>query len=283
VRIATGGSGRLPDGWLQPDLVNRIATEAQKASMQILTMCIRAFDYLPPVDITYGDYLRALVTADFELMPEDVTSVRQSVIEAFRKRGIYPHGVTSLAEESLLWEERQDLSSFPQVSLDELVRTAQGLKRSTDARNREGDVDTSEVREETADALHAWAVTNAHEIGLDPAREIAVAGFHQAFRVGSDGRLNVELVAQFTQIDDADAAQFGGLPFRGGATVVAAADGRVRYVIPKRMTDTRRARQRDFVAFCDARDPALPWASAEYLATRMTARMRFRDLHDGRF
>jgi hypothetical protein len=27
-------------------------------------MSIRAFDYLPPFDITFGDYLRALVTAD---------------------------------------------------------------------------------------------------------------------------------------------------------------------------------------------------------------------------
>ncbi len=38
--------------------------EASKVAQQILHMCIRAFDYLPPVDVTFGDYLRALVTAD---------------------------------------------------------------------------------------------------------------------------------------------------------------------------------------------------------------------------
>jgi hypothetical protein len=64
VRIATGGTGRLPEGDLHPDLVNRIAGEASKTAKNILTMCIRAFEYLPPVDITFGDYLRALVTAD---------------------------------------------------------------------------------------------------------------------------------------------------------------------------------------------------------------------------
>jgi hypothetical protein len=67
IRIATGGTGRLPEGDLHPDLVNRIATEASRTAQSILSMCIRAFEYLPPVDITFGDYLRALVTADSEL------------------------------------------------------------------------------------------------------------------------------------------------------------------------------------------------------------------------
>ena len=34
-------------------------------------MCLRAFEYLPPVDVTFGDYLRALVTADRDLYRED--------------------------------------------------------------------------------------------------------------------------------------------------------------------------------------------------------------------
>ena len=76
VRIATGGTGELPKGDLHPDLVNRIAIEASATAQQILTMCIRAFDYLPPVDITFGDYLRALVTADYELAPSDEFGVR---------------------------------------------------------------------------------------------------------------------------------------------------------------------------------------------------------------
>jgi hypothetical protein len=104
IRIATGGSGNLPEGDLHPDLVNRIANEAAATAQQILTMCIRAFDYLPPVDITFGDYLRALVTADYELVPNDELGERGAMIEAFRMRGIYPENVASLAEESLLWE-----------------------------------------------------------------------------------------------------------------------------------------------------------------------------------
>src|ERR1043166_4203243 len=103
IRIATGGTGTLPLGDLHPDLVNRIAVEASKTAQTVLTMCIRAFDYLPPVDITFGDYLRALVTADYELLPDDDVGRREAMIEGFRCRGIYPNGVVSLAEESLLW------------------------------------------------------------------------------------------------------------------------------------------------------------------------------------
>ena len=57
-RIATGGTGLVPPGDLHPDLVNRLAGEAAKAARHLLDMAIRALDYLPPVDMTYGDYLR---------------------------------------------------------------------------------------------------------------------------------------------------------------------------------------------------------------------------------
>ncbi|HKR63979.1 MAG TPA: hypothetical protein VJZ00_09630, partial [Thermoanaerobaculia bacterium] len=107
IRIATGGSGELPAGDLHPDLVRRIADEASRTAQSLLTMCIRAFDYLPPVDITFGDYLRALVTADYELFPDDDFGRRSAMIEGFRLRGILPQNVHSLAEESLLWEESQ--------------------------------------------------------------------------------------------------------------------------------------------------------------------------------
>ena len=65
LRLATGGSGRLPEGELHPDLVNRLTQECVRTAQSVLAMCIRATDYLPPVDPTFSDYLRAMVTADF--------------------------------------------------------------------------------------------------------------------------------------------------------------------------------------------------------------------------
>lgn len=102
-RIATGGTGVLPDGEIHPDLANRLAEEAQTAADRVLTMCIRAVDYLPPVDITFGDYLRALLTADSDLTPDDPARHRLAFIQAFRDHGIYPLDVRTLAEDSLQW------------------------------------------------------------------------------------------------------------------------------------------------------------------------------------
>jgi hypothetical protein len=98
LRLATGGTGILNDGELHPDLVNRLANEAAKTAQQILGMCIRALDYCPPVDISFGDYLRALITADFDLVPDDDLGYRIALIDAFKRRGIYPRDIRTLSE-----------------------------------------------------------------------------------------------------------------------------------------------------------------------------------------
>ena len=104
-RIYTKGSGVLAEGALHPDMVNRLAGEAAKASQHVLNMCIRALDYCPPVDITFGDYLRAIITADRDLVQDDSRAYRIAFVDAFRKRGIYPEGIRALSIESLVFDE----------------------------------------------------------------------------------------------------------------------------------------------------------------------------------
>jgi hypothetical protein len=103
-RLSTQGTGVLPEGEIHPVLVARLAQEAAKTAQHISNMCIRALDYLPPVDITFGDYLRALITADSDLVPDDSYGYRIAFMEAFRRRGIFPREARSLSEESLRWE-----------------------------------------------------------------------------------------------------------------------------------------------------------------------------------
>ena len=103
-RIATGGTGIFDDGDLHPDLVNRLADEAAKAARHLLRMCIRALDYLPPTDVTFGEYLRALVTADYDLIKNDDRKYRIAVVSAFRDWGILPAGVRTFSEDSLRWD-----------------------------------------------------------------------------------------------------------------------------------------------------------------------------------
>jgi hypothetical protein len=296
LRIATGGTGRLPEGDLHPDLVNRIAREATRSADSILTMCIRAFEYLPPVDIRFGDYLRALVTADYDLLAEEGFEQRRAMIEAFRLRGVFPDFVTSLAEDSLLWERPDErLEPVPQEGIPRLMQDAARTFRRRPVEVAEfapPPIERSEL-DRISTGLHRWAEKNAKLLDLDPDRKISVQGFHSVFRVAPNGQLQVEVVAQFGQIErTVGKAEYGGLPLRGGTTVIAAADGTVRYVISKpipskklrgekkREAEERVDRQQGFVEACDRDDPSLPWCDDDYVETRMTSR-NFRSLHQG--
>ena len=100
-RIATNGTGELPKGEIHPDLVRRLAEEASRTARQVLTMCIRALDYCPPINVTFGDYLRGIITADLDVVPNDSGNYRIAFVESFKRWGIYPIGIRTLSVESL--------------------------------------------------------------------------------------------------------------------------------------------------------------------------------------
>jgi hypothetical protein len=102
-RIASEGTGVLRAGDIHPDLSNRLASEAAHCAQTILQMCIRAIDYCPPVDITFGDYLRGIITADYDLNHDDPDGYRLALIESFRQWGIHPKGMRSMSVEGMLW------------------------------------------------------------------------------------------------------------------------------------------------------------------------------------
>lgn len=110
--IVALGAGQ--PGSLSPDLVRRLASEAGKAADHVLRMCVRAMDYIPPVAMQFGEYLRAVVTADADLVPDDPLRYRVAFVEAFRKRGITVPGCISMAPDSLLWDAPEP-EQFPRV------------------------------------------------------------------------------------------------------------------------------------------------------------------------
>jgi len=110
-RIASQGTGTLPVGEIHPDLTRRLALEAAGAAERVLQMCIRAIDYCPPVNITFGDFLRGVVTADLEFSPADKTGYRIGFIESFREWGIYPRGISSMGLDTLAWPTGDELSA----------------------------------------------------------------------------------------------------------------------------------------------------------------------------
>lgn len=103
VRLASGGTGMLPEGELHPVTAEALTAEICQAATDIQRIAIRALDYLPPNDLTFGDYLRAMISADVDAWPEDQSGYRVAIIEAFRRLNIYPRGLRALSDETLAW------------------------------------------------------------------------------------------------------------------------------------------------------------------------------------
>lgn len=267
LRIATSGSGVLPAGHLHPDLVNRLAEEAAKSAQHILTMCIRALDYCPPVDLTFGEYLRALITADYDLVPDDDRGYRLAVAEAFRQHGIAPRDVRSLSVDSLRWAEPTGADFQPRVwpMLGRLRATMPAW--SLASRRAELYAALTRGRRSLHRLLADVAPREQEFLGLDLQRGAGfeVHSLRPARRVGPDGQTLTDLVIELTQwkagyLDpdlqervESDRGTASPPPadfaFRGGCTLVVDLETlALRYCIVKRITNRDRlARQRAFV------------------------------------
>jgi len=268
LRLATGGSGVLQPGAIHPDLVNRLANEAAKSARHVLGMCIRALDYCPPVDITFGEYLRAVITADADLVTDDDLGYRVAFIEAFRRRGIYPIHVRSLSEESLRWRraefEQPQPSARLRAALQRLGSYAQGQPFS--AGREEIFFRSREARRE----IHGWLLNHfmgnaasagdAKFLGIDPTRfkpdteipSFEVHALRMAWRECPDGGVAPQIILTLLQdkLVPVDGTIAGGeqMVVEGGCTVVGNLQTQqISYCIRKNLTsDTRLARQREF-------------------------------------
>src|SRR5665811_2328045 len=70
----------------------------------LLTMSIRAIDYCPPTDLLFSDFLSAMLTADYEMHPDDSRyEYRKALLEAFKALGFQPGSETKEAAEPGLW------------------------------------------------------------------------------------------------------------------------------------------------------------------------------------
>ena len=240
LRIATAGTGVLPEGRLHPDLVARIAREAVLLAERFLAMVVRAFDYLPPVDVTFSDVIRAIVTSDRALYPDDARGLRAGLIEALRRRGIIPEKVDSLTDDALKWPPPGKPLSLrgsdpdPDVPLQDLIHEAtMNLDPGGKPGKRSGRVGKS---------LEDWAAWHAVAIGLHPDRELPIEliNVHITYREADDGQPRPEVVVQFMQHrTDLERDYQPDLPaeertrLRAGTTLIARVNGEVDYIVSK--------------------------------------------------
>ena len=169
---------------MHPDLVKRLAETATKTANHFLNICIRALDYCPPVDILFGDFLRAIITSDRHLFPIDKYGYRAALIDAFRSRGIFPDSVTSFSEEALLWQDPES------TSIDIPICT--GLDYDVFSTKDEADERKEQVNNNRK-TLEAFARKNAKNLGLSAGYEPKVKRFNLMHHVSENGKFIVEL------------------------------------------------------------------------------------------
>jgi len=279
MRIGRAGGALNERGDVHPDLAERLTIEATKAARHFLGICIRAIDYLPPLDVEFGEFLRAVVTVDSDTVPEDPWGYRAELVKAFRLRGIVPRGVISYSEDALRWggpatalppcegldfhRLGADIGAIdPRVGLKETLRT-----QPTNAAKQQ------------AQFLYRYAMDNTAALRLSTAADakLYVNGFHPIYRIGPNGRLHIEGIAQFMQKRNVDAgpdAPGETMPARGGSTVIFASDGTVKYVIHKSVDSAERiARRREYRHQINA--------AAPYLIEALAAGINFSALHRG--
>ena len=251
VRLASNGTGVLAAGELPQDLQELLARAASSLASQFLSIIVRAIDYCPPVDLEFGDFLRALVTADVDLVPDDPWAYREALIDAFARRRIYPRYVRALSEDALVWRSPEHaIANVEPLSFKELrfsgdpsaTPEAEELERQARAL---GELAT---RPENLRVFGLTPATQRVEPGADVFSRPRVESIRMARRVGPDGQIVYDLVGEIVQRRSVRAGGSHSFDIFGGSTVILGPRGEVRYVIRKSVTKQERVEeQRRFV------------------------------------
>ena len=274
LRIATDGTGVLQPGAIHPDLVRRLATAACEIAERLLHICIRALDYCPPHDITFGDYLRALITADLDSSPDDKNGYRLALIEAFRSWGIFPDRVTTLSVESLQWTKPDIFTRAEHSVLTYIARFLKNKVReivdisNRDINNRKEIYKLSNQVQRLFQTLlmdnkdkrfpaRQWS-SFLKKIGLanevqtfryadeiittEKVPPLEVHKVRPAYRVGREGKFMEQVIVTLTQTFSIKNGALKGATFRGGATLILnmSNDYDVEYIIYKNITSKHR-------------------------------------------
>jgi hypothetical protein len=248
--LATGGTGELPSGVLSPLLVDVLASKASDLAGQFLSMLIRAVDYLPPVDVRLGDYLRAIITADFDLLQDDPWGYREAIIDAFRRREIYPRDVFSLNEDSLLWHkpgERISLKPITDLSFKEIwFQSDPGSPVSVGEQIAQACALGEYVTRDVSVMREFGLVFDGDErLEDDRVTLPVIESVRTLRRPGPDGRVVFDTVAEILQCRTVRARQsMPGFELYGGSTVILDARGQVRMVIRKSVAGEGRIERR---------------------------------------
>lgn len=239
-RIYRAGGGSATPLELPPALAERIASEASHTAEDLFGLCARALHYCPNCDIKFGDFLRALVTAHFELQPDDPLGYRDALMQAFRLRGILPDGVRSFSEDAVRWNS-MDLPPCPGL----VRQDSRTLERGVQNANRVVLTDYIRANAERLQFEPLGPPRSKSGLHLGAAGDLRAVFYYPLRRIDELGYETDDLFVSIRQTWDyalnRNKPSEGTFHAVGGIVLVFAADGSVRYAINKGNRD--RARQ----------------------------------------
>jgi hypothetical protein len=167
----------------------RVAEEGMNAAKHLLGMVLRSIDYLPPIELEFADVVDSILTADRRLNPDDDFDYRGALLAAFESFGIKPpdHHIVD-----------QDGMAAPLPSVDE--PTGGGLA--------DPDAPPEPLTYEhlnfvalrsSPEEVFAFIWNNAGALGIDVRLATRVDRVLATTRVGADGLIVNEVLADYTQ------------------------------------------------------------------------------------
>lgn len=220
------------DALIQGGTLDRVraAEEGSTAAQHLLTMMIRAIDYCPPIEFEFEDFLDAVLVSDAEISPDDPYEYRECLKDAFARFGIEQ-------------PNPQPRDRWPAMDRPTYQNFNFAALRS----------DPSEV--------YRFIWENTRYLTLDPSYHLRVEDVRPSIRLGPDGFVVNETVADFVQQLEATKAELLalGIPdfevpaevpddaeikLWGGGTIIFDQFGGVKYVQTKPLADGKRQSRR---------------------------------------
>ncbi len=242
IKLSTVGTGVLPEGDISPVLQEFLVEEVRELARQFLSICIRAIDYCPPVDVRFGDYLRAMITADRDAVSDDKWAYREAIIRAFGRRQIFGEGTASMTEDALAWNgPRIPVSAQEGLSFGRMRFDADPGRPASpdDMRAHAGLIGRLISRPELADEFGLVA-PGSEKFARGKYDLPVVTSVRSMRRIGPDQEVAFDTVAEVVQ--SRRIGQRGSeMTFYGGSSIIFGPRGNVRYVINKRVDNDARA------------------------------------------
>jgi len=210
----------------------RVVEEGSMIADYLLTMVIRALDYLPPVNLEFCDFLSAVLSSDREINPNDSRyRFRDTLRESLVSYGIDPASKGTDADPGI-WCPPAATLNYEAVHFESMQRDR--------------------------DEVFRFVWENRKALKLYENAYTRVLSVRPCLRIGPDGFALRETVAEYVQIIDLQAGELKRLQIAipedmpkeqeiklyGGGTLIFDEYGRLKYHVSNRLNNRERQSRR---------------------------------------